>query len=319
MPPSEQTPKPPKRPLYWLLRAVVTVAPLFFLLSAGFAWHPPLLFWALSLYGSTDLCTSAQARIGLERMFNADDVGVEIGKQSKQVRTENGLALFQTPRGNYWVPTGTEHVLGKLLAQQQLEFYGDKETGVQPGQIVLDCGAHIGVFVAEALKRGAAKVVAIEPAPSNVECLRRNFEKEIAAGRVVVAPVGVWDQDDVLPLYEFDHNSAADSFIIQGKAGKVLHKVPLTTIDKLVTQYGLERVDYIKMDIKGAARKALEGAKQTIARHHPRVTISTEEAADDPRVLRGYLAGLANPYTASCGVCTFWQKKFVHPDVMFFR
>jgi FkbM family methyltransferase len=217
------------------------------------------------------------------------------------------------------VPAGTEHVLGKLLAQQQMEFYGGKENGVQPGQVVLDCGAHIGVYVREALSRGASKVVAIEPAPSNVECLRRNFEKEIAEGRVIVAPVGVWDQDDVLPLYEFDHNSAADSFIIKGKVGKVLHKAPLTTIDKLAQEHGLSKVDYIKMDIKGAVLKALKGASATIARDHPRIAISTEEEADDPRPIRDHLAGLAKPYSASCGVCTFWHRRFVHPDVMFFQ
>jgi hypothetical protein len=82
--------------------------------------------------------------------------------------------------------------------------------------------------VSEALKHGASKVVAIEPAPINVECLRRNFAAEIAAGRVIVAPVGVWDKDDELPLYEFDNNSAADSFIIKGKTGRVAGKIALT-------------------------------------------------------------------------------------------
>ena len=49
--------------------------------------------------------------------------------------------------------------------------------------MVLDGGAHVGVYVREALDRGARLVVAIEPAPANVECLRRNFPEEIADGR----------------------------------------------------------------------------------------------------------------------------------------
>jgi len=41
--------------------------------------------------------------------------------------------------------------------------------------------------------------------------------------------------------------------------------VPLTSIDKLVAQLQLPRVDFIKMDIKGATAKALIGAKGLLA------------------------------------------------------
>jgi len=174
--------------------------------------------------------------------------------------------------------------------------------------------------VSEALKHGASKVVAIEPAPINVECLRRNFAAEIAAGRVIVAPVGVWDKDDELPLYEFDNNSAADSFIIKGKTGRVAGKIALTTIDKFLAANGLERLDFLKMDIKGATLNALRGGADTIGRFHPRIAISTEEAEDDPRPIRDYLAALAKPYRSACGVCSYWGKKrSVDPDVMFFE
>ena len=64
------------------------------------------------------------------------------------------------------------------------------ENFVRPGDVVLDCGANIGVFVRESLDAGAKTVVAIEPAPENIECLRRNFKDEIAAGRVIVYPEG---------------------------------------------------------------------------------------------------------------------------------
>jgi hypothetical protein len=60
------------------------------------------------------------------------------------------------------------------------------------------CGAHIGVYIREALSLGAKLVVAVEPALENLECLRRNFATEIAAGRVIVYPKGVWDREEVL-------------------------------------------------------------------------------------------------------------------------
>ena len=61
-----------------------------------------------------------------------------------------------------------------------------------------DCGAHVAVT---ALKRGAKLVVAIEPAPENIECLRRNFSTEIEKGKVIIYPKGVWNKDDFLPMH----------------------------------------------------------------------------------------------------------------------
>jgi predicted RNA methylase len=84
------------------------------------------------------------------------------------------------------------------LGEQKMEIYGGDEVAVKAGDVVLDCGANVGVFTRMALNRGAGLVVSIEPAPGTVECLRRNFEKEIAAGRVIVVPKGVWSHPEVL-------------------------------------------------------------------------------------------------------------------------
>jgi FkbM family methyltransferase len=60
---------------------------------------------------------------------------------------------------------------------------------VQPGDIVLDLGAHIGVASRAALARGASKVVAVEADPSSVKVLWRNLEGYPA--EVIWAAVGV--------------------------------------------------------------------------------------------------------------------------------
>src|SRR5207248_1330379 len=70
--------------------------------------------------------------------------------------------------------------------------------GVRPGDIVVDVGAHIGTFGDDALRRGASRVIMVEPDPLNLECIRRNFRDEIAAGRVVVIPEGAWSKTDSL-------------------------------------------------------------------------------------------------------------------------
>ena len=47
--------------------------------------------------------------------------------------------------------------------------------------------------------------------------------------------------------------------------------VPAVTIDQVVAEAGVERVDYIKMDIEGAERDALLGARRVISEQSPRM------------------------------------------------
>jgi hypothetical protein len=66
-----------------------------------------------------------------------------------------------------------------LLAQQKRKIYG---------------GAHVGTYVRTAPDAGAARVIAIELSPEALECLRRDVPREVASGRVIVYPKGIWDR-----------------------------------------------------------------------------------------------------------------------------
>jgi FkbM family methyltransferase len=205
----------------------------------------------------------------------------DITKQSKVVQRDGELTLVATPHGEWW--TSAESLTGLYLeiAEQVHDIYGTGDAGVRKGDIVLDCGANIGIFVRKALDRGARRVIAIEPVPITAEALQRNFAAEVASGRVVVYRKGVWDHEDVLPMHvNADHTR--DSFLrpMEGDTGIV--NLPLTTIDKIVAELGLERVDFIKMDIEGAERQALLGATGTIRRFHPRMSLCLYHEKEDP-------------------------------------
>jgi FkbM family methyltransferase len=204
------------------------------------------------------------------------------------------------------------------LAEQATKVYGEGRDGVQPRDVVLDCGANVGVFTREALADGARLVVAVEPAPENIECLRRNFPDEIGKGRVIVVSKGVWNKDDILPLRIDAGNSARNSFV--GSFGPALAevKVPLVTIDELAAELKLERVDFIKLDIEGAEKQALAGAKNTLAKYHPRLAIAMEHLADDPVRIPQVLAAEAPDYRVICGDCVD-EITHIRPDVLYFQ
>jgi FkbM family methyltransferase len=243
----------------------------------------------------------------------------EIIKASKLLETDQaGYQLWDTPSGRFWIPSGSRWVLPFNLAEQKRRIYGNDQQSVRAGDVVLDCGANVGVTVRVWLEAGAKQVVAIEPAPENIEVLRRNFKEEIAAGRVILYPKGVWDKDEILPMQIDPNNSAADSFLIHREGGTEVRGIPLTTIDKLVDELKLERVDFIKMDIEGAEPRAIIGGRQTIAKYHPRMALCTYHAPDHPQKVPELARAAWPGYTVECGPCAE-ANHAVRPDVLYFH
>ncbi len=282
--------------------------------------HPPLLALGLGALNRKPMCGTLEAYHGVAKHDLQARLTAQISQASHLVQTETtGLSLWDTPDGRYWIPTTSSTVLPVLLAQQASDIYSSSSVGVRTGDIVLDCGAHVGVYTRKALAAGASLVVAIEPAKANLECLRRNFKAEIAAGRVVICPKGVWDKEELLPLYENPDNSAGDSFVIRASQDVVANSIPLTTIDNIVAEMRLSHVGLIKMDIKGATEKALQGAKRTLTRDKPRIAISTEEVEDDPIRLTKQLRGMQLGYNVACGTCSVTGRYMLNPDVLFFE
>jgi FkbM family methyltransferase len=229
-----------------------------------------------------------------------------------------GLELYDTPFGRYWIPKDNRAVLAWNLAEIKRGIYFSGDHTVRPGDVVIDAGANVGAFTRTALNRGAARVIAIEPGPENVAAFHRNFEPELASGRVVLAPKGVWDRVGEMELRVSPTNSAADSFVMNPPDSHVIGKIPLTTIDHLVAELDLDKVDFIKMDIEGAEPNAIDGAKGTLARFKPRLSVAVYHAGDHPKTIPAQILAARSDYTKTCGPCA--EIGFgVRPDILYFK
>lgn len=305
------------------LRAVRKWIALLVLLAAAAAsgWrYEPLRYYLIASFRDNRGCPPRQAWRIPEHKQQLMRVKDEILSQTRLLQKEfMGLELYATPYGRFWAAPGSQYTLPFNLAEQAVHLYGSGAHFVRKGDTVLDCGANVGVFTRFALDAGAGKVVAIEPAPDNIECLRRNFAQEIAAGRVILVPKGVWDKPDELELKIEEGNEAAATFVMELRKVTRTVRVPLLPIDTLVRELGLGRIDFIKMDIEGAEVRALRGARATLERDHPRMSIAVyhdwEHPLEVPKTAREAWPG----YQVECGPCDAPQRRFVRPEVLYLR
>lgn len=300
------------------IRTLFFITVLLALGAAAYAYYPPFRLFTLVLAGRSGcpLRLALAAPGDLDRQVEYKD---DILNASNLIEQDpKGFHLWQTPRGRFWVPQGSDYILPFDLAEQQRKIYGSGANGPHAGDIVLDCGANLGVTVRQELAAGAAKVIAIEPGPENLECLRRNFSNEVASGRVVIYPKGVWDKEDVLTFRVDPKNSGADSFVIRREGAVDVEKVPLTTIDHLMVELNLPRVDYIKMDIEGAETRALQGAHDTLAKYKPRISVASYHSPEDSKAIPEVVRKARPDYEMTCGPCSE-TREGVRPDVIYFH
>ena len=274
------------------------------------SWHNPL-------------CSDLDAFRGLGKARTVLERTDELLAASWFVEEDaTGLFLYQTPLGRFWMPAADDlNSLAVVLAEQEQEMYGPAGgLGVSRGDVVIDAGAHVGLFTRAALAAGASKVVTFEVTPKSNAALRRNLEKEIAEGRVVVVEKGVWHEDSVLPLVVVEKCSICNS--VSHPEQEATIDVALTTIDHVVAELGLKRVDFIKLDVENAEANAIRGAIRTIARNRPRVAVALENSRT--RIAYAYeVLGLMLEadarYRYACGAVTNLERsRRILPEVLHF-
>jgi FkbM family methyltransferase len=298
-----------------LIAAYVAVGLVLFIPAGAYPFKYVLATWKY-LGGRHGICNLGQSWRGADASERQKHRAAELVAHSSIIQhSADGTDLWATPDGEWWVPAKSGDSVLYDLSEQDRDIYR-AASGVHEGDVVLDCGANVGVFTKQALARGASHVIAIEPAPENLVALRKNLAAEIATGKVTISARGVWDKDDTLKMYIDETNSAADSFVRRTEGAKSI-EVPLTTIDHLVQELHLNRVDFIKMDIEGAERQAVAGAKGTIERFHPSMALCIYHLPDDSQVIPGAVLAIDSGYKMECGCLQ--GPEGITPQVAHFR
>ena len=137
------------------------------------------------------------------------------------------------------------------------------------GDVVIDIGAYVGMYSIKAshFVGASGKVIAVEPLLSNLAYLKRNLK---SCSNTRIAKVALSNYVGTGKLYSSPSSAAHSMAYIRDK----FVKVRVITLDKLVKEFGLKRVDYIKMDAEGSDLKILSGARNVLQEYHPVLSIA---------------------------------------------
>lgn len=141
----------------------------------------------------------------------------------------------------------------------------------------IDCGSYTGDTIRDLthLNKNINYVVAFEPDPKNLEKLNQeldNLKKNNKDTKFIISPSGVFSSTKLL---SFSCGEISSSSHIVDNAENLISVVSLDATIKNMEP------NYIKMDIEGAEKEAILGAKETIKKYKPNLAICLYHKPED--------------------------------------
>ena len=143
---------------------------------------------------------------------------------------------------------------------------------LSPGDLLVDVGAHWGIYALSAATRwpGEVQVLAIEASPINVEQLRRWVAHNRLEERIEVVPAGAADREgfaSVAPQSTMGHHlTDLGQSREGGPEGGDGWRIPVTTIDRLLDDRPAlqQRRTFVKIDVEGLEPEVVQGADRLL-------------------------------------------------------
>jgi FkbM family methyltransferase len=145
---------------------------------------------------------------------------------------------------------------------------------LRPGMRVLDVGAHEGLYTLFAARRvePEGEVWALEPSVREFSRLRQNLKiNHLTNVRVFQVAAGEVNGPGELLVAADEHSghNTLGAFACSGVKAVARQSVDLRPVDELCKEWGVTRLDLIKLDTEGAEHRVLRGAGGVLRRFRP--------------------------------------------------
>jgi FkbM family methyltransferase len=253
------------------------------------------------------------------------------------VYLESGDYLYTPPLREYGIsiritdPYCPEQIIPKLC---------------KPGNIVMDIGANIGEWTLYMAKMvgDTGRVFSIDPIPSMIKALKKTIAiNQLSQVSITECAISnkIGHTEFVIPFNKDNQAESGLSYVVTNEessnperlmAAKQLGgieikkiktiKVPTVTLDELVSEKSIKRLDFIKIDVERHEREVLEGGQQTLKNLKPSLVLEVgnekrkedrEKIADQLRTLDYEIIGII----LSGGITELTWSKYLEMDSSF--
>lgn len=164
--------------------------------------------------------------------------------------------------------------------------------GVEKGDIAIDGGGCWGDTALYMASQGAERVYCFEFSEENLKILDQNLAANPKlAEHISLVKKALWSEDGA--SLSFEAKGPATT-LVNSEDG--MEHAPTTTVDTLVEQMNIQRIDFIKMDIEGAEMNALRGARKTIERFRPKLAITVYHRPEDLFTIPQFIKSIRADY-----------------------
>ena len=123
--------------------------------------------------------------------------------------------------------------------------------------VVFDVGANVGDWTQRALAAGAQSVHAFEISPATAAGVAKRYDGD---GRVRVNAFGLSSAPGTITIHHYpDHPALTTITDYPHDAASTAIEAPVSTGDTYMAETGVERIDFLKLDVEGAEPSVIEG------------------------------------------------------------
>jgi FkbM family methyltransferase len=180
--------------------------------------------------------------------------------------SSNNLIIVQRKdlKAQLYLRIGTSDltVFDQIFVNQEYNFATNN-----PPEIIVDAGANIGLSaILFANRYPKSKIIAIEPEESNFQLLKTNVA---SYGNIIPLQAALWDKNEKICLV--DPSVGKWGFRTEEKErneeqlhGGFCHHIDGITVDRIMQNYDLQRIDILKIDIEGAEKEVFDDTSSWI-------------------------------------------------------
>ncbi len=182
-------------------------------------------------------------------------------------RGENVYSLDKRGLRYCYDPSMINYIMLSDWEKTSVDFV---EAFLNPGDVFIDVGAHVGHFTLPMAAKGV-RVYAFEPHAMIGALLEKNVIENGLREAISFFPIALSDASGEARLTK--NLFGGNRITSEKKDSSVIHT---ETLDRMVEDCDIRNVKLIKADIEGAELRMLKGAEQTLEKHSPALLLEID-------------------------------------------